>query len=250
MGERMNILVVDDEPSMRVTLAACLENAGYAVVQAEDARVALEKLDGIDILVTDVVMPGMTGIELMHEARKQYPFLEVIIITAYATVKEAVAAINAGARAYLEKPVPSQDVLAHVQETAARVKMRKGASRFSRGGLVGSSTPMQRVYTEVDNVRELSNALERAAARGGSTAATRHHCIDLEALTGESVPGMKELSFRDARNRAADQWARGAIRSALVSENGNVTRAAKALRLHRTSLIRTMSKLGIKPDRP
>ena len=96
------------------------------------------------------------------------------------------------------------------------------------------------------NVRELSNTLERAVARGKAVSSSGRIFLDLDSISDEAAPDLHGLTFREARNRAADRWAAQAIRSALSAEGGNVTKAAKLLKMNRTALIRAMKNLDIK----
>jgi DNA-binding NtrC family response regulator len=78
-----HVLVIDDEPAIRSLVVAILRNAGHDIVSAEDATAGLERLacDRVDIVVSDVVMPGMSGLELLREVRARRPELPVLLIT-------------------------------------------------------------------------------------------------------------------------------------------------------------------------
>jgi DNA-binding response OmpR family regulator len=117
------ILVVDDEPVIREFLARVLENAGYSVHRAANGREALRHLEAgpFDLLLTDIKMEHLDGIGLLTEARTRWPTLSVILLTGYATVQSAVAALRHGASNYLLKPVKNEEVLAAV---AAAVEAR------------------------------------------------------------------------------------------------------------------------------
>ncbi|HVO12232.1 MAG TPA: sigma-54 dependent transcriptional regulator [Vicinamibacteria bacterium] len=103
------ILVVDDEPGVRQFLAEALEDEGHAVSQAADGRQAAERLrrQGFELLITDLRMPGMDGLELVRFARAEQPEMEVIVLTAHGTVESAVEAMKLGAFDYLQKPIGS-----------------------------------------------------------------------------------------------------------------------------------------------
>ena len=104
--KKVRILVVDDEAIVRESLGDWLEDAGYQVFTAEDGHKALEVIEREKpgIMIADLVMPGMDGIELMKRAKEYQPGIEVIIITAYASIPTAISAMKEGAYDYIEKP--------------------------------------------------------------------------------------------------------------------------------------------------
>jgi len=106
MKKRVKILVVDDEPIVRESLRDWLCDAGYQVLIAENGPQALEIIEKekLGIVIADLVMPGMDGIELMRRAREILPNIQVIIITAYGSIPTAIAAMKEGAYDYIEKP--------------------------------------------------------------------------------------------------------------------------------------------------
>ena len=101
----VNILIVDDEAELRNLLARILELEGYRVFTAENGTSALKKVDQeiIHVVITDVQMPGMDGIELIEKIKKQSPTTEVICLTAYGKIADGVKAMKNGAYDYLEK---------------------------------------------------------------------------------------------------------------------------------------------------
>ena len=118
-----NILVVDDENGIRLTLKAFLEKDGHTVAIAEDAHVALEILgtSPVDVVVSDIILPRMTGIALLQKAREVAPGVEVIIMTGEPTVETASEAVRAGAFDYLFKPI-SREVVCRTVNNAARMR--------------------------------------------------------------------------------------------------------------------------------
>lgn len=117
------ILVVDDEKSIRVTLRTFLLDAGYAVETAEDAQQARALLQSRawDVVVTDIVLPGLSGIDLLKTIRATDTDTQVIMITGEPTMETASEAVRAGACDYLTKPVNKHALLRSVA-TAARIK--------------------------------------------------------------------------------------------------------------------------------
>lgn len=114
-----SILVVDDEVRYRELYARVLRDAGFSVREAEDAQVALKSLAGElpDMVVSDVRMPGASGIDLLRRVRDEHPGLPFLLVTAYADVREAVDALKLGAVDYLAKPVDLDELLAAVRDT-------------------------------------------------------------------------------------------------------------------------------------
>ncbi len=120
---RPKILIVDDEKSIRLTLSAFLRGEGYEVATAEDADQARTLLasGAWDAVVTDIVLPGVSGVELLKAIRAAAPDVQVIMMTGEPTVETATEAVRAGARDYLSKPV-GKDVIVRSVATAVQMK--------------------------------------------------------------------------------------------------------------------------------
>ena len=99
-------LIVDDEPVIRTMVSDCLDNRGYACVIAKSAEIALELLAGssFDIMITDIQMDGMTGIELTRMTRKLFPSMPVIVMTGFTDEYSYDEVVEAGAADFLKKP--------------------------------------------------------------------------------------------------------------------------------------------------
>lgn len=117
------ILIVDDEFNSRTLLAQLFQEDGYSAETAENGKTALETLKSksFDILITDIRMPIMDGIELFHRVKEIYPHMPVILFTAYGTVEAAVKALKEGVFHYLEKPV-NFDLLKHTVQQALEIQ--------------------------------------------------------------------------------------------------------------------------------
>jgi two-component system response regulator AtoC len=117
------ILIVDDEFNSRTLLAQLFQEDGYSADTAENGKTALEALKStpFDILITDIRMPVMDGIELFHRAKEIYPHMPVILFTAYGTIEAAVKALKEGVFHYLEKPV-NFDLLNHTVQQALEIQ--------------------------------------------------------------------------------------------------------------------------------
>jgi two-component system, NtrC family, response regulator HydG len=159
---RARVLVADDEPSSRSGLQALLRQEGFEVILAEDGYKALAKLEETapDVLLTDLKMPGLDGIELLRRARELYPDLIVVLMTAFAGVETAVQAMRDGAEDYLTKPVQVDELVLIVERSLERQKLRKETvelrarlkERLRFENIIGTSTPMQAVFNAIEQV--------------------------------------------------------------------------------------------------
>jgi two-component system response regulator HydG len=155
------VLVVDDEASNRLTLERLLARESYRVLQAPNGREALELLRSasVDLVLTDLKMPGMTGIDLLRAVRKIDPEVEVVMMTAYGTVETAVEAMKEGAFTFVSKPLGRQELL-RCLETALekrRLRLENRALREQLDGLgtselIGRSAPMRALLEELEQV--------------------------------------------------------------------------------------------------
>lgn len=158
----MKILVVDDEEIQRVTIQDDLQDAGYEVTALEAPLLALELLqkEKFDIVLSDLKMPKMDGIQFLKEIKKIDENIEVLIMTAYATVKTAVDAIRCGAYDYLTKPFELDEllqILSHLEKlkklTTENILLRRQLlERHSFGSIIGKSEAMQKVFEQVEVV--------------------------------------------------------------------------------------------------
>jgi DNA-binding NtrC family response regulator len=128
--KKSRILVVDDDHAMRLALSESLESCGYDILAAENGREALElfKKGKFDLVVTDMKMPGMTGIEVLRGVKELSPDIPVILITAYGTVGTAVEAMKEGAAEFIMKPFSLDDleaVVKHVLNTFTKKPLQK-----------------------------------------------------------------------------------------------------------------------------
>jgi len=121
-----SILVVDDEPIILKSLEAMLRAEGYGVDLARNAEEALEKIVDrpFDLVLTDVAMPGMSGIELLKEVRAKIPDTVVIVITGYGNIEDAVTCTKLGAYDYLTKPLNDVDVKLAIERSLEQRRLR------------------------------------------------------------------------------------------------------------------------------
>jgi DNA-binding NtrC family response regulator len=126
MDQAHSILIVDDEPNVRLMLETALQSAGYTVTLAEDGRAALEWLQkpdsACDLVVLDLMMPRMDGMELLRRLRAAGLAVPVVILTAHGSIPEAVEAMKQGAIDFLTKPITPEALRRVVAEVIERHK--------------------------------------------------------------------------------------------------------------------------------
>ncbi|MEP0846397.1 MAG: sigma-54-dependent Fis family transcriptional regulator [Phycisphaerae bacterium] len=151
------VLVVDDEPLKRITLQIELTEHGYEVYEAADAHTARRIFDAkpIDVVVSDVRMPGMNGLDLLALVKRARPDVEVILMTAYATVDTAVQAIKRGAYDYITKPFTTQELLEKLDRIfASRSPAQTNGDVEPFGRLVARSACMKRLFAQIRAVAD------------------------------------------------------------------------------------------------
>ncbi|MGE0762248.1 MAG: sigma-54-dependent transcriptional regulator [Bdellovibrionales bacterium] len=169
------ILVVDDEESIREFLEIMLRKEGYEVTCAEDGKVALEMLKkrSFDMVISDMQMPNVTGIELLKEVKNQYPDMLFMMITAFGTTETAVEAMKFGAYDYILKPFKIDEVRINIAnalrsqnlEVENRTLKKELNKEYSFQNLVGNSDTMHRIY---DLVRRVSQTPTNVLVTGES----------------------------------------------------------------------------------
>jgi two-component system response regulator HydG len=121
------VLIADDDQGVRYTLRGMLEDAGYQVDEAADGEEALARLErgGIDLLISDLRMPRVDGLELLRRAAPRHPGLKVVLVTAHGSERHAVEAMKLGAVDYFRKPFDVDEVLAVVRRTIETVRLER-----------------------------------------------------------------------------------------------------------------------------
>jgi DNA-binding NtrC family response regulator len=166
-GEK--ILVVDDEASMTQFLGIILRKEGYQVTAVNTGEEAVEKArtEGFAVAITDFKMPGMDGLEVLSARKKVDPNLPVVLLTAYASQKSAIDALNLGAYQYLEKTAKGDEVALVVRNAIEMRRVRnentflKRELKKSHEGkvIIGSSDEMERVFRMVDKVADSESTI-------------------------------------------------------------------------------------------
>lgn len=182
---KKQILIVEDEASQRDVLRDILEEAGYMVKAVERAPEALAALRAgpYSLLITDLRMPEMDGIELLTEAKRLRPELEVVVMTAYATVETAVHAMKLGATDYLAKPFDKDMLLVVAAKALERSNLRQENRQLrtlvtesvSLGNIIGEAETMQTVFDIVRRVVPVSSTVLITGESGtGKEMVARH----------------------------------------------------------------------------
>ncbi len=166
MSDPATLLIADDDPGLRESLERTLTREGFRVILASDGRGALERLQGggIDLVVTDLKMPGLTGIEVLRAAKAIAPDVDVILLTAFGTVEEAVKAMKDGAYDFLTKPFRREQLLKLISKALERrdlIEQNRALKKQledlrAKGQVIGSSPAFRRMMTLVEQVADSS----------------------------------------------------------------------------------------------
>ncbi|MCA9525410.1 MAG: sigma-54-dependent Fis family transcriptional regulator [Myxococcales bacterium] len=158
----LRILLVDDEPTLRLSLGDALADAGHQVTLAADGAEAVERIKDTtyDLVLTDIRMPRMGGLALFREVKQLSPSTDVMLMTAYGEVRDAVAALKEGARDYLTKPFDEDELLVRVARVAERHSLRteltQARQQLARQSvaqeLIGRSPPMVRLNDLIETI--------------------------------------------------------------------------------------------------
>jgi len=241
MNEAGNkILVVDDDREMASLLFDVLRGEGFSVLPLSDSLEALRILqrEEFDVLITDLKMKGLKGLDLLEEAKKVIPLTPVIIITAFGTIESAIQAMKMGAYDYITKPFQMDQIVLTVKKAlenrwlkkeVARLK-KEVESRYHYHHLIGKSPAMQKIYDLIERIRDSSSnvLLTGESGTGKELVAKAIHysgsrkegpfiavnCAAIpETLLESELFGYKKGAFTDAK----------ADKKGLISEAGEGT---------------------------
>ncbi len=167
--DNTKILIVDDELIIRESLAGWLQRDGYDVLTAESGEKALEilKIDRFDILLVDIKMDGMSGIDVLQVVKEHYPDIDVVMITAFGSIATAVDAMKKGAYDYLLKPFDPDDLgvlikkLVHGQSMKSeRLYLRDDSKERTRfESIIGQSDPMQTIFNLILDIQDTDSTV-------------------------------------------------------------------------------------------
>ncbi len=139
--EKMKMMLVDDEERFLSTTKKLLSRKGYDVLTATSGTEALEELraHNIHVVILDVKMPGMDGIETLKAIKRTYPLVEVIMLTGHGTIDSAVEGLKSGATDYLTKPTDVQDLIEKAKEAFEKRQVLEDKIRVAQSRTIGKS---------------------------------------------------------------------------------------------------------------
>jgi DNA-binding NtrC family response regulator len=270
--KKARILVVDDEASARSGLAKLLDQEGYEVDTAADGALALELVAerAPALIVTDLKMPNMDGMELVAKIREQNPDIPTIVTTAFSDVSSAVQAMRAGAEDYLTKPIDFDALLLSVERALQRRELAVEAENMRRQlrtrdhagleGLLGTSPAMQRVYGMAKQVApsratvlvtgesgtgkgELARALHALSPRGKAPFVALHCSALAESLLESELFGHEKGAFTGADRRRIGRFEQADGGTLFLDEIGEIP-AATQVKLLRVLQEKTFERVG------
>jgi nitrogen regulation protein NR(I) len=159
MNSSAKILLVEDDSGIVATLRRVLTEEGYEVTveKTGDSGLSRAKADGFDLVVTDLKLPGLNGLELVRELHAARPRLPILMMTAHGTTETAIEATQSGAYDYLLKPFEMPELLKLVEQAVAASRLMSvpveiGATGTARSAIVGNSRAMQTIYKEIGRI--------------------------------------------------------------------------------------------------
>ncbi|MDD5474662.1 MAG: response regulator [Candidatus Methanoperedens sp.] len=167
-----NILVIEDDPKMRDGLVEILKDKGYNIESAENGSLGLEKTrkKDFDVILTDLIMPVMGGMEVLREIKRMKPKTSVIMITAFGTIENAVEALKAGASDYITKPFKIDEVQTKLRKVLAETEFEKYPGFLDSDIIKAISNPIRKdtvklldkagklKFTEIKNMLKIDDA--------------------------------------------------------------------------------------------
>ncbi|MCK6544521.1 sigma-54 dependent transcriptional regulator [Myxococcota bacterium] len=184
----LDILLIDDEPSIRLSVGDALREAGHSVTIASDGAEGFSFVTSkvFDVVITDIRLPKVDGLSIFRRVRAESPDTDVILITAYGAVADAVSALKEGAYDYLTKPFDTEEIIIRVARSAEKRALRHELSsarneleaKKSTESIVGRSPPMVRLLDRIETIAQSDSPV---------------------LITGESGTG-KELVARSLHN--------------------------------------------------
>ncbi|MCS6899036.1 MAG: sigma-54 dependent transcriptional regulator [Myxococcales bacterium] len=264
------VLVVDDEANARRGMKALLEQEGFSVSTAADGAEALDQLasETFDVVVTDLKMPRIDGLELLKRARQTHEDLPVVMVTAHGAVESAIAAMKAGAEDYLEKPVQIDELVVVLERVLRNRKVRDEVrqlrgrleERFRPANLIGDSPPMQTVFKVIGQVaptrasvlitgesgtgKELvAQAIHQASPRKHGPFVKLHCAALAETLLESELFGHEKGAFTGAMGRREGRFKQADGGTLFLDEIGEIPMSTQ-VKLLRFLQERTFERVG------
>lgn len=266
---KAKILVVDDDSSLVMACRKVLEEADYDVAGANSSREGLDKIlsdESIDILLADVRMPGFDGMTLLEKVKSARPGVEVVIMTGYGSIQNAVAAIKLGAADYITKPFSGDEIVHALDKISTIHQLRSEVDRlrnivegrYGFKGIVGRSSAMQEVLARADAASRNNSPVFIAGESGtGKELVARaiHHAgkrahgpfiaVNCGALPDELVEselfGHKKGAFTGATNSSEGLFRAANGGTIFLDEIAEMPRDAQ------TKLLRVLQEYSVRP---
>ncbi len=229
---RLQVLVVDDDPAVRGALRRALEVAGHAVAEAGDGEEALAGLAGrpVDVVLLDINMPGLGGLDALPRIRETAPETSVIMVTAEATLANAMRAGQRGAYDFIEKPVDLDGLTGVVAEAGRLARLRRGLAAAAPAGagegtfgMVGHSPALQAL---LEQVRRVAPSQARVLITGENGAGKELVAHAIHALSKRAAGPFVKINCaaipRDLVESELFGYERGAFSGATQSKKGRL----------------------------
>ena len=258
---KARVLVVDDEASARSGMEKLLRQEGFMVDVAEggQAALAIAADNPPDVVITDLKMPGMDGVELLKKLHEQDPDLPVIVVTAFGDFSSAVRAMREGADDYLTKPVDFDALTLSIERAIARRELRSEADNLRRHireqegegleGLIGVSPAMQKVYRTARQVAaaratvlitgesgtgkgEVARAIHSKSPRAKGPLVLLHCAALAESLLESELFGHEKGAFTGADKRRLGRFEQANGGTLFLDEVGEIPPATQVKLLH------------------
>ncbi|MDR2543057.1 MAG: sigma-54 dependent transcriptional regulator [Treponema sp.] len=262
------ILIIDDEPGIRQTLSSILEDEKYKVYSSHDALAGIEvlKREIIDIIFLDVLLPKLGGIEALERIRKEWPLVEIIMISGHANIDMAVKAVKLGAFDFLEKPLSLEKVLTVCRNALLIRKLReenktlKKINRFACEDIIGTTAVIKNIRDMVKQAAQSDASILITGENGtGKEIIARaiHQCsgraddpfIDVncaaipEALIESELFGHEKGAFTDAVHLRKGRFELAHKGTLFLDEIGDMSLSAQA-KVLRAIQEKTIERIG------
>src|SRR5258708_20890812 len=257
------VLIVDDEPSIRVALKSLFQSNGHETVEATSGSEALAHLDGVDAVITDYSMQHMNGVQLLQAIHERDPSLPVMLLTAHGSERVSVQAMKAGACEYLTKP-PDSDELSLVVERALEARTvrqqrhRQAAAKKLSQSIIGASNAMRELLDAVARVgpkditvlvrgetgtgKELIASLIHAHSKRAAAPLVRFNCAAIPGELAEAeLFGHTLGAFTGAEKSRRGFFAQADGGTLVLDEVGDLPSGVQA------KLLRTLQEIEIQP---